>query len=212
MAPHRIDDGANGYELGADEFMARRTRSRIGIPEVRDWAKALPPGAAVLDLGCGHGVPISQVLVEEGCSVWGIDASPTLVSAFRTRFPALEVERARVEDSPFFSRKFDGVIAWGVIFLLEPGTQTLVFEKISRALEPSGPLLFTAPEHVCEWVDVLTQRRSISLGAQAYAQILDGVGMDLVEQYQDEGENHYYLAEKRRVWTASWRFGTDAFI
>ena len=56
-----IEDEANGYELGAKEFMARRTESRIGIPEVRDWAKALLRGAAVLDLGCGHGVPISQV-------------------------------------------------------------------------------------------------------------------------------------------------------
>lgn len=212
MPPHGIEDRANGYELGAEEFMARRTRSRIGIPEVRDWAKALPRGAAVLDLGCAHGLPISQVLIEEGCSVWGIDASPTLVSAFRTRFPACEVECARVEDSQFFSRKFDGLIAWGLIFLLEPGTQTLVFEKISGALEPRGRLLFTAPEHMCEWMDVLTQRRSISLGAEAYARILDRMGMDLVEQFQDEGENHYYLAVKRRVQTASWESGTNDFI
>ena len=191
------DDGANGYELGAQEFMVRRTESQIGVAEVRSWAKGLPHGAAVLDLGCGHGLPISQVLVEEGCSVWGIDPSPTLLSAFRVRFPDVKVECARVEDSQLFRRSFDGVVAWGLMFLLEPGTQALVLEKISSALQQGGRLIFTAPEEVCEWVDVLTERQSVSLGAEAYRRILDGMGMDLLEQSQDEGDNHYYVAAKR---------------
>ena len=197
MIQQGTDDGANGYELGAQEFIVRRTESRIGVATVRSWAQGLPRGAAVLDLGCGHGVPISQVLMEEGCAVWGIDASPTLVSLFRTRFPGVDVECARVEDSQFFRRTFDGVVAWGLMFLLEPGTQPLVLEKISRALEQGGRLLFTAPEQVCEWVDVLTERLSVSLGAVAYRRVLDEVGMDLLEQTHDEGDNHYYLAVKR---------------
>jgi 2-polyprenyl-3-methyl-5-hydroxy-6-metoxy-1,4-benzoquinol methylase len=197
MIQNGTDDGANGYELAAQTFMVRRTESRIGVAEVRSWAKGLPRGAAVLDLGCGHGVPISEVLIEEGCSVWGLDASPTLVSAFRTRFPGVEVECARVEDSQLFRRTFDGVVAWGLMFLLDAGTQALVLEKVSSALEQGGRLLFTAPEQVCEWVDVLTEGQSVSLGAEAYGRILDRVGMDLLEQLQDEGDNHYYLAVKR---------------
>lgn len=191
------DDGANGYELAAPEFMARRTQSPVGVEEVRRWTKALPRGAAVLDVGCGHGVPISRVLIEEGCSIWGIDASPTLVSAFQARFPGVEVECARCEDSQLFGRTFDGVVAWGLMFLLEPKTQELLLEKISMAFEQDGRLLFTAPEQACEWVDVLTERSSVSLGAEAYRRILDGAGMDLLEECQDEGENHYYLAVKR---------------
>jgi len=197
MIQQGTDDGAEGYELRAHEFMVRRTESRIGGAEVRGWAKGLRRGAAVLDLGCGHGVPISQVLIEEGCLVWGIDAAPTLVSAFRTRFPGVEVECARVEESQLFRRTFDGVVAWGLMFLLEPGTQALVLEKISSALKQDGRLLFTAPAEACAWVDVLTGRQSVSLGAQTYRRILDGVGMDLLEQLRDEGDNHYYLAEKR---------------
>lgn len=197
MAPQMTDDGASGYELEAREFMARRTESRIGARTVRGWVEHLPDGAAVLDLGCGHGVPISQALLEEGCSVWGIDASPTLVSAFRSRFPGVEVECARVERSSFFGRTFDGVLAWGLLFLLEPETQPLVLEKIAGALGDGGRLLFTAPEQACEWVDVLTARRSTSLGAEAYTRILNDVGMDVVDRLRDEGENHYYLAVKR---------------
>jgi SAM-dependent methyltransferase len=189
-------DPANGYEFEAREFMARRTDSHVGVAEVRRWARGLPRGAAVLDLGCGHGVPIARVLIEEGCSLRGIDASPTLVSAFRIRFPGVEVECARVEDSQLFGRTFDGVVAWGLLFLLEPGVQALVLEKISGVLAPGGRLLFTAPEPACEWVDVLTRRRSVSLGAEAYTRILAGAGMELLEQHRDEGDNHYYLAVK----------------
>jgi 2-polyprenyl-3-methyl-5-hydroxy-6-metoxy-1,4-benzoquinol methylase len=212
MSPEGTKDVANGYELAAEEFIARRSDSRIGISEVRDWAKALPRGASVLDLGCGHGVPISQVLIEEGCSVWGVDASPTLVSAFQVRFPAFEVECAPVEASQFFSKKFDGVVAWGLVFLLERATQALLFEKISNALAPTGRLLFTAPRQTCEWMDILTQRHSVSLGADAYRRILEDCGMALVDQLQDEGENHYYLAEKRQRKTASKEVSTDTFI
>jgi hypothetical protein len=109
----------------------------------------------------------------------------------------VEVECARVEDSQLFGRTFDGVVAWGLMFLLEPGTQALVLENISSALEHGGRLLFTAPEQVCAWVDVLTERQSVSLGAEAYTRILDGVGMDLLERFRDEGDNHYYLAARR---------------
>lgn len=190
-------DRANGYELAAQEFMLRRTDSPIGAANVRSWAESLPRDAAVLDLGCGHGVPISQALIQAGCSLRGVDASPTLVSAFRSRFPDAEVECARVEDSQFLESTFDGVVAWGLMFLLEPETQKLLLRKISGALERGGRLLFTAPEQECEWVDVLTKRRSVSLGAEAYSRILDEAGMVLMEQFQDEGGNHYYLAVKR---------------
>jgi 2-polyprenyl-3-methyl-5-hydroxy-6-metoxy-1,4-benzoquinol methylase len=33
----------------------------------------------VLDLGCGTGIPNSKILIDEGMTVYGIDASPTMV-------------------------------------------------------------------------------------------------------------------------------------
>ena len=61
-------DRSNGYEGIAPEFLARRGSGRstgIGVNEVRKWARTLPPGAAVIDLGCGPGFPITEVLVAE---------------------------------------------------------------------------------------------------------------------------------------------------
>ena len=68
----------------------------------------------MLDLGCGHGAPISRVLLEEGLDLYAIDASPKLVDAFREHFPQVPVRCEPVEESDFFGRRFDGVIAWGL--------------------------------------------------------------------------------------------------
>jgi len=108
-------DRSNGYEGISEEFISGRTRSSIGAATVRQWAKAIPPGSDVLDLGCGHGAPISEALVDEGLNVYGVDASPSMIAAFRARFPQAPAECEAVEDSQFFGRKFDGVVAWGLV-------------------------------------------------------------------------------------------------
>ncbi len=140
--------------------------SRIGQAKVREWSRTLPLGAAILDLGCGHGVPISQVLIEAGFAIYGVDASERMIGAFRERFPASQVEYSTVEDSKFFGRTFDGVIAWGLLFLLPPETQAGVIRKVGKALQPGGQFVFTSPVEAVAWVDSLTGRESISVGRE----------------------------------------------
>src|ERR1700761_4067046 len=119
-------DRSNGYEAISKEFLLRRgsdLRGGIGVSSVRSWARTLPPGSAVLDLGCGPGRPIAAVLVDEGLSVFGVDASPSLVEAFRRNLPGTPVVCEAVQDSRFFERSFDAVLAWGLMFLLSAEDQ-----------------------------------------------------------------------------------------
>ena len=161
-----------------------------------DWSQMLPDGATVLDLGCGTGVPISQALIESGFNVYGVDASARMIAAFRARFPTVPVECAAVEDSTFFGRTFDGVVAWGLFFLLDAEVQRRLIAKVATVLPSGGRLLFTAPSQSCSWADAMTGRTSISLGHEAYRNALEAEGMSLVGTHRDEGENHYYLAQK----------------
>ena len=189
-------DRSNGYEAVSEAFMAHRTRSLIGVATVRGWAKALPPGGDVLDLGCGHGVPISQALVGEGFTVYGVDASASMIAAFHARFPDAAAECGAVEDSRFFGRQFDGVIAWGLMFLLAPDAQAKLVHQVATALKPGGRFLFTAPDQECEWSDVLTGQTSLSLGSSAYRQLVEAAGLILADEADDEGQNHYYFVRK----------------
>ena len=202
MRPERVllmmsnADRSNGYEAVSGEFITGRTRSSVGAATVRQWAKALPPGGDVLDLGCGPGAPISQTLVDEGLNVYGVDASPSMIAAFRARFPHASAERSDVEDSQFFGRSFDGVVAWGLMFLLPPDAQVNLIHKVAAGLKPGGRFLFTAPRQICEWSDNLTGRKSVSLGSDAYRRILESAGLLLDDETEDEGENHYYFVRK----------------
>jgi SAM-dependent methyltransferase len=163
---------------------------------VVDWSESLPRAATVLDLGCGTGAPIAQALIERGFHVYGVDASPTLVAAFRSRFPSAPVQCAAVEDSDFFVRTFDAVVAWGLFFLLDEDAQRSLIKKIAGALRSGGRLLFTAPSQSCSWLDAMTGRRSISLGYEEYRKALETQGLSLVGTHSDEGENYYYSALK----------------
>lgn len=185
-------DPSNGWDAVADRFIA--ARSRIGVDVVRAWSRALSTRAAVLDLGCGAGVPVSETLVAEGCAVHGIDASPTLVQAFRRRFPDAAVACEPVEASDFFGRSYDGIVAVGLLFLLPPDTQRAVIRRVASVLNPGGRFLFTAPTQVATWADLLTGRSSVSPGDLEYRRALSDAGLTVLQEHVDEGENHYYDA------------------
>lgn len=189
-------DGSNGYEAVAKDFMSHRTGSTIGVAAVRRWARLLPRGGTVLDLGCGHGVPVSATLADEGFMVSGVDASVTMISAYRARFPDAPAEHGEVAESRFFDRRFDGVIAWGLIFLLTAEAQAQVIHKVAAALKPGGRFLFTAPQRACEWSDTLTGQASRSLGADGYLRVLSSARLILDDEADDEGQNHYFLVRK----------------
>ena len=188
-------DHSAGWEAVSDQFMA--IRSQIGAALVRSWAKDhLPRSAAILDVGCGSGVPIAQSLVNDGFSVWGVDASPSLISAYRLNLPGMPAVCEPAQDSSFFDRNFVGVVSIGLIFLLSEEDQRRLLTSVANVLEPSGRFLFSAPREVCRWNDTLTGRASMSLGADAYAAHLTSVGLRLDGCRSDEGGNNYYEAVK----------------
>lgn len=191
-------DKSNGYETHATTFIRCRSKGvdGVGAASVRQWARSLPPDATVVDIGCGAGDPISKALVEEGLSVYGIDASASMVQVFRQNFPDCPVACEAAEDSSFFNRHFDAVIAWGLMFLLPEETQEVVIQKMANALCPGGKLLFTAPAQKMKWKDAITEIESVSLGATSYKELLAEAGLSLIEEFEDEGGNHYYHAVK----------------
>jgi SAM-dependent methyltransferase len=137
-------------------------------------------------------------LIEEGLTVHGIDASPTLIAAFRERFPNAIAKCEAIEDSNFFGRTFDAVISSGMMFLLSPDTQSAVIRKIANVLNSGGRFLFTSPREAVNWTDKLTGRKSVSLGLARYREMLQGSGLLLVGEQIDEGANHYYLVSKTK--------------
>jgi len=137
-------DMSNGWDAVAERFLA--VRSSAGAAVVSPWAKALPAGSDVLDLGCGSGQPIAASLDAAGCRVHGVDASPRLVAAFARLFPQHRVVCETVEASSFYGMRFDAAVAVGLLFLLPPVAQRALIARVCSGSEPGW-------RHVacCEW-------------------------------------------------------------
>jgi hypothetical protein len=76
------------------------------------------------------------------CSLW-CGCITKIDRGISQRFPNALAECSAVEDSEFFQRKFDGVVAWGLLFLLPPGIQSVVIHSC-QSLE-SGRQNFYLP-------------------------------------------------------------------
>jgi SAM-dependent methyltransferase len=189
-----VSDTTHGYDTLAEQYAA--ARSAIGAVEVRRWASQLPARAEVLDVGCGTGTPVTAALIEAGCRVSAVDASARMLALMSARFPDVPAACEPVEAMTHFGRRFDGVVAWGLVFLLEPHQQRAAIARLADAVAPGGQLLFTAPAQVLEWHDVMTGELSRSLGADEYRRLLDQQGLYLVQEFDDSGENHYYVAAR----------------
>jgi SAM-dependent methyltransferase len=197
------EDGSNGYEGIASIYIAGRGMRVLGSPGPEPRSRTVAPGRKA----CAHARTVAaptesptraRVPREAGLATYAVDASSTMVAAFRERFPGVPIEQNTVEASEFFDRTFDGVLAWGLLFLLQPAAQALVIKKVARALNPGGRFLFTAPKEPLEWLDGMTDRQSQSLGAQAYHRLLRDAGLTWVTEAEDEGGNYYYFVERRQ--------------
>lgn len=199
-----MTDPSNGYEGVAAEFLARRgsadprRSAAVGVSTVRKWAQTLPRGASVIDLGCGPGFPITEVLIAEGLDVFGVDASPSFVEAFRRNLPNTPVACEAVQDSTFFNRTFDAVLAWGLIFLLSSEDQRRLIQNIAGILSPGGHLLFTSPDLPVVWNDAMTGLESRSLGAEEYRRWVSSAGLTVVAEYNDGDHGYYFEAIKTK--------------
>jgi len=166
--------------VGRHDRSLKRVRRCCGCVSGQSWRASIhpdrrrkgagmgtPAGAGGQRAGSGlcSGIPITEVLIEQRLAVYGVDASPSLVSAFRQRWPDTPVSCEPAEESPFFGLQFDAILAWGLMFLLPDAVQRELIRRIGGALKPQGCLLFTSPAEAVTWVDVMTGQASRSLGA-----------------------------------------------
>lgn len=169
-----------------------------GIADVAAFCNTLAPGARLLDLGCGDGVPITRLLVERGFEVYGVDSSLKMIAGFRANFPKARAECATIRDADFFGTTFAAVVAWGVLFHLTAEDQAYAMAKIAGRLEPKGKLLFTSGDEQGTRTGSMNgvTLSYTSLGRELYAKILQENGLRLLHNHCDKWKNWYYIAEK----------------
>lgn len=185
------------YDRIAAWYVATRD-PEVGVPDLTAFMQTLSPRAAVLDLGCGDGVPVSRLLTEAGFRVVALDSSPEMVARYRANFADVPIRCERVQESDFAAESFDAVVAWGVLFHLSGTEQAEVIQKVAGWLRPGGRLLFTSgdAEGTVESEMSGVTFRYVSLGVSGYRRALEDAGVHLETHHRDAWDNHVYIARK----------------
>ena len=185
------------YDQIAEWYVAHRS-PEVGVAEVEALIQTLPPGARVLDLGCGDGEPLSRCLAQGGAELTGLDSSAVMVARYRARFPGVRAVRARAQHASFSAGAFEAVVAWGVLFHLSEAGQRAVLEKVSTWLVPGGRFLFTSGTEAGEREGTMegVTFRYVSLGVTGYRALAERAGLELEREHRDAWDNHVYVAAR----------------
>jgi SAM-dependent methyltransferase len=124
----------------------------------------LPPGAVVLDLGCGHGRNLDS-LREQGLRPIGLDVNADLLVNARQRNHG-QLLHADLFAIPLGPSSVDGVVAWQVLCQFPSAQAIAALGEIDRVLKPNGLLVLAGCYAGCGWGEPYTAGGRPLIGPQ----------------------------------------------
>jgi cyclopropane fatty-acyl-phospholipid synthase-like methyltransferase len=109
----------------------------------------LPPGARVLDVGCGTGVPTARQLTHAGYEVTGIDISEGMLQLARRDVPTATFRQLDVADLPakgIAEGGHEAVVAFFSLLMLTREEIPATLRKLRTLLTPGGYFLLSMVE------------------------------------------------------------------
>ncbi|EKO3478660.1 class I SAM-dependent methyltransferase [Vibrio fluvialis] len=132
------------YDAIAEDW--NRLRTHLPAPDLALFELFrcyIPPQGRVLDLGCGHGIPIAAMMTERGFTLTGVDRSERLLSLARSAMPQQEWIQSELESFEPVGH-YHGVIIWDSMFHLPRHEHLTLLGKVFEALEPEGVVILSS--------------------------------------------------------------------
>ena len=181
------------YQTHAAQFERERNTSLFEKPWLDRFCEGFPPGAKLLDLGCGGGGVISTYLIERGFHLTGVDFAPSMIDLARSRHPDHSWLVQDMTDLQL-STRFDGVISWNGFFHLTPDEQRSALPRMAQLLNETGRLLLTVGHEASEVTGTVAGEPVYhsSLSGDEYRAILAKAGLAQVEFRPQDPTCHYH--------------------
>jgi cyclopropane fatty-acyl-phospholipid synthase-like methyltransferase len=149
--PHRRTV-ESGYDRMAEQYLATKDpEDPLALAALEEMSRDLTPGAPVLDLGCGAGVPATLWLAEKGFEVTGVDVSGKQLELARGLVPGATFVKADMTEletphrgvSTFGPGAFAAIVAFHSIIHVPREEHPALLRKIHTWLRPGGLFLAT---------------------------------------------------------------------
>ena len=108
---------------------------------IAELAGLLRPGARVVDLGCGAGIPATRELAGYGLRVMGVDFSAVQLRRARRLVPAASLIQADMTALQLRPDSADAVVSFYALIHLPLADQQALFPRIRGWLRPGGYFL-----------------------------------------------------------------------
>ena len=211
MSDRRSEVVRAGYDRLGDRYAAWAARIEDDPRDrfVAELEARLQPGAHVLDLGCGAGVPTAARLAER-FTVLGVDLSSVQLERARREVQGGRFVQADIAEVDFPGASFDAVVALYSLTHLPRETHPELFGRVARWLSEGGLFLASlgargSDDWLGEWLGV--QMFFSSWDAETNRKLLRGAGFELaldevVTLHEPEGPAKFLWVLARRHPTA----------
>jgi SAM-dependent methyltransferase len=172
---------------------------------LRRFTALVPAGGAVLDLGCGNGLPVARELAPR-YRVTGVDLSPVQIERARALVPGATFVCADMTEAALAPESFAGVVAFYSIINVPVAEHAALFARIASWLAPGGHLLAVVGRDA--WTGVEQDWRGVPGARMYYSQAsvheyrawLRGAGLRLVEEGREpkQGDPGYAVLIARK--------------
>jgi SAM-dependent methyltransferase len=141
---------SQAYDRIADTYQERYFENPLLKTAFEAWLNLIPPGANVLDAGCGHGDPVIKRLLRKGFAVTGTDISPRMLdlarkNARRAKYLNLAIAEVTAE------AEFSAVCSFSSMLYQDPIDFFTSIYRIHCALKPGGLLFLYAYDLHPSW-------------------------------------------------------------
>ena len=161
----------------------------------------LKPGSAILDLGCGAGMPIDKFLVDRGHQVTGIDFSSKMIDLAKRHVPEAKYLVRDISELKRGEFRVDAVVSFYAIIHIPKENHRELFTRINSFLPGGGLILVTLGKEENEEIGDYhgVEMYWSHYGPEQSREIIEEAGFEVIIDEIDAGGEEkcqYFLARK----------------